>query len=225
MSIPNVTFLPPAGQTQAPASNKKILDKDDFLRLLVTKLSHQDPMNPVEDEDFAAQLAQFSSLEQMKNMNDNLSESIQWNQLLSQTINNTMATSLIGREVRADGSQIYLGTNGSADLAYSLETPATELTITIRDENGQVVRTFSPQELDAGDHTIHWDGANDSGAQAGSGVYFVSITAKDAAGNSLTPDQFIEGKVTGITYRDGIALLNVSGQLLPLAMVREVREG
>lgn len=211
-----------AGQTQ---SGKDVMGKDDFLRLLVAKLSNQDPMNPVQDEDFAAQLAQFSSLEQLSNMNDNLTQDIQWNYLLSQTISNTMATSLIGRTVRADSSQVVLDTNGSADLTVNLDRPASELTITISDVNGRTVRTITAKGLEKGDRVFNWDGTDDSGTQLAAGVYTVKLSARDGSGNTFTPSSIMEGKVSKVTYQGGIALLNINGQNIPLASVLEVKEG
>lgn len=225
MDIPNVTFLSESGTNQSSTVADRVLDKDDFLRLLVAKLSHQDPLDPMADEDFVAQLAQFSSLEQLQNMNDNLQQDIQWNYLLSQTISNTMATSLIGRTVRADSSTLYIEEGGAADIAVGLDRPATELTITIRDENGRLIRTISERDVSQGDHVFNWDGTDDTGGQAPAGPYLVSVSAIDVNGNLFTPDQYLEGLVTGVTYRDGIALLNVNGQQLPLASVLEVKEG
>ncbi len=226
MNVENVTFLSETNSSlQSAPSADKSLGKDDFLALLVAKLSNQDPMNPTSDEDFVAQLAQFSSLEQLSNMNENLLQDIQWNYMLSQTISNTMATSLIGREVRADTSMIYLETAGTADLAIDLDRTATEVTVTIRDQDGNTVRTINENALDAGEHIINWDGMDDNGVQVTAGGYTVEVTAVDAEGNEFTPDQFVEGKVSGITYRDGMALLNINGQDLPLASVLEVKEG
>ena len=226
MDMQNVQFLTETGSRyQTAATADKTLGKDDFLQLLVAKLSNQDPFNPVSDEAFIAQLAQFSSLEQLTNMNENLQLDIQWNYLLSQTISNTMATSLIGRTVKADSSMIYLETAGTANLAVNLDRDASEVTITIRDEYGNVVRTITEENLEQGDHTINWDGTNDGGVQVPGGAYTVSVSAVDTNGDSFTPSQFIEGKVTGVIYRDGIALLSVNGQDLPLASVLEVREG
>lgn len=226
MNIENVTFLDNTGSnSQAAVSADKTLGKDDFLKLLVAKLAHQDPLSPVEDEDFVAQLAQFSSLEQLSNMNENLLQDIQWNYLLSQTISNTMATSLIGRTVKADSSMVYLETAGETDIAVNLDRTASEVTVTIRDGNGDIVRTLSEGGLDAGDHIINWDGQDDSGVQVTAGAYTIEVSAVDAEGNEFTPDQFVEGKVIGVSYVDGMAMLNVNGQDLPLASVLEVREG
>jgi len=226
MDIPNVRFLDESsGNYQAASAANKVMDKDDFLRLLVAKLTTQDPLSPMKDEDFVAQLAQFSSLEQLTNMNDNLKQDIQWNYLLSQTISNTMATSLIGRTVKAESSILYVEQGGTADVAFNLDRTAAEVTITIRDQNGRAVRTITEKNLETGDHGVKWDGIDDSGAQAAAGAYTIEITATDEDGKSFTPLQRLEGKVMGVTYRDGIALLNVNGQLLPLASVLEVKEG
>jgi flagellar basal-body rod modification protein FlgD len=225
MMTANVSAITSSGSTKATTTNEKVMGKDDFLRLLIAKLANQDPMNPVQDEDFAAQLAQFSSLEQLSNMNQNLTQDMQWNYLLSQTISNTMATSLIGRTIRADASQVFLPTNGAADVALHLDRPATDVTITIKDANGNAVRTIAMHGVDQGDQIVNWDGASDDGTQQVSGLYSVTISATDGNGNVFTPSQFVQGKVSGVTYKDGIALLSIDGQLIPLAMVLEVKEG
>jgi flagellar basal-body rod modification protein FlgD len=226
MSLENVTFVPQTGSNYTPSGmGPDELGKEDFLMLLVTKLANQDPLDPVSDEDFVAQLAQYSSLEQLTNMNENLEQDIQWNYLLSQTISNTMSTSLIGRNVRADASTIYLETAGSADIAVDLDKFASEVTITIQDEYGNTVRRLNENDLETGDHVVHWDGTDSNGVQVASGAYTVTISAVDATGETFTPDQFVEGEVTGVAYRDGMALLVVQGQEIPLSSVIEVKEG
>lgn len=221
------SLLNPQTSTSAAgtASGLETLGKDDFLQLLVAKLSNQDPLDPVQDEDFAAQLAQYSSLEQLSNMNESLTQSIQWSYLLSQTISNTMATSLIGKTVRADSSNVVLETDGSADLAIDLDRAATELTITITNAAGETVRTITVKGLDAGDHVINWDGANAGGGRCPSGVYTVTLSAVDANGNTFTPSSIVEGTVSKVTYQDGVALLSINGQNIPLSSVIEVKEG
>jgi flagellar basal-body rod modification protein FlgD len=214
-----------SGNTGTGGLRTNQLGKEDFLNLLVTKLANQDPLDPVSDEDFVAQLAQYSSLEQLTNMNESLEQDIQWNYLLSQTISNTMSTSLIGRSVRADSSTIYLETSGSADIAVNLDRFADEVTISIHDEYGNVVRRINESDLEAGDHVIHWDGADENGVQMATGSYTVSVSAVDANGSSFSPERFVEGEVTGVTYRDGMALLVINGQEIPLSNVVEVKEG
>jgi len=223
MSIENVTYVQNTGT--AAAATKKELGKDDFLQLLVAQMSNQDPLNPLEDKEFISQLAQFSSLEQMENMNSNLESSIQWNLLLSQTISNTMATNLIGREVTADASDVYLESAGSADIGVSLDETAVSLTIEIQDESGNVVRTITKNGVPAGDQTIQWDGTDDSGVQMPAGVYSIDITGVNNEGSKFYPTHLLKGKVQSVSYQDGIAMLNINGQNIPLASVREVSEG
>lgn len=223
-SVNGITYVDNTTASSAPAP-KKELGKDEFLQLLIAQLSHQDPSEPMKNDAFVAQLAQFSTLEQMENMNNSLTESLNWDYLLSQTISNTMATSLIGRTVRADSSQVYLESAGAADIAVNLDRATTELTVQIKDENGNVVRTISERGMDQGDHVINWDGTDDSGVQVASGMYSVSVSATDASGNTFTPSQFMEGKVEGVIYKDGYALLRINGQDVPLSSVNEVNEG
>lgn len=224
MEISNINFVGSTGNNQpAPASSQ--LGKDDFLKLLVTKMMYQDPLNPITDENFIAQLAQFSSLEQLENMNRNLTLDLQWNYLLSQTISNTMATSLIGRTVTADSSNLYLDSGAEASVSVDLDQPATELTFSIIDVNGRLVRTIREYDLEFGVHDIEWDGLDDDGVHVPSGFYTITASATNKAGNSFTPDLYLEGRVDGVTYADGIALLNVAGLSIPLAAVTQVREG
>ena len=84
----------------------KTMEKDEFLKLLVTQLSHQDPLKPMESHEFASQLAQFSSLEQLQNMNGTMEESIMSDYMMTQSINNTLATTLIGKTAVANGNKI-----------------------------------------------------------------------------------------------------------------------
>lgn len=224
MEMANVTFVSSAQDTATTAAGKT-LNKDDFLRLLIAKLSNQDPLNPIDDESFVAELAQFSSLEQLSNMNDSLSTDIQWNALLSQTISNTMATSLIGRTVRSDSSAVYLESGDSTDIAVNLDQAAEKVVLTITDENGQVVRTITATDLSAGENVVKWDGTNESGANVVSGTYSISAEAIDAQGNKFTPGLFSEGVVDGVIYENGIAYLSVNGMNVPLAAVQVVKEG
>ena len=132
---------------QITAESRQMLGKDDFLKLLITKLTHQDPLKPMDDEAFVAQLAQFSSLEQLQNMNNSLDNSLEWDYLQMQTINNTMATNLIGREVKASYNGVYLDGNNQPTISFNSPQYAQRVNVQILDINGSVVRTLTEKEV------------------------------------------------------------------------------
>jgi flagellar basal-body rod modification protein FlgD len=199
----------------------KVLGKDDFMKLLVTQLQHQDPFNPMKDEEFIAQLAQFSSLEQLQNMNENLNTSQQWDLLLSQTINNTMATSLIGKNVKALGDSVYLPASGNAEVHYELSSPAQKIIVEIYDKDNTLVRKIE-KEVDSATGKVEWDGKNDLGNQVLSGEYQVRIKGITATGETVSAMPFMVGKVSGVKYENGNAYLVVGEQEISLADVREI---
>jgi len=206
------------------AAAQKTLDKDDFLRLLVTKLTHQDPMKPMEDEAFVAELAQFSSLEQLQNLNKSMENSQQWDYLQMQTINNTMATSLIGKNVKAAYNGVYLGQDDQASVKYSTTEFAGTVTVRILDADGNLVRTLTQENVAPGQNSVKWDGKDEEGKNLSSGYYTVDISATNAQGVSFTPSMYTEGTVTGVTYRDGSAYLQVNGMEIPLSSVIAVEQ-
>jgi len=118
----------------APGQNNN-LGKNDFLNLLVTQLQNQNPMEPMADTEFIAQLAQFSQLEQLENMSRSLDTNSEVDYIMSQTIANTMATTLIGKGVVAEGSNFSLTPGENTDLSFNLNAEAATVTINIFDEN------------------------------------------------------------------------------------------
>ena len=205
-----------------PTGSQKTLGKDEFLQLLIAKMTHQDPLNPIDDEAFIADLAQFSSLEQLTNLNESINSSLEWDYLQMQTINNTMATSLIGKGVKASFSNLYLDSDNQPALSYTTTEYAEEVTISIKDAAGTVVRTLTMEAVPPGNNSIIWDGKDQDGDRLAEGFYQFEVTAVDAEGNSLTPSTYLEGKVTGVIYRDGSAYLQVNGLEIPLAEVTEI---
>ena len=170
------------------AAGNTSLGKGDFLNLLVTQLRYQNPLGPVKDTDFVAQLAQFSSFEQLSNINTSLDNSTQLNYVLSQTIANTMATTLIGKEVVAAGNQIAHKYDSDDTLRYNLSDNAAIVEIKIYDEKGALVRTISGENLDKGMNSMTWDGKDDTGANVAAGDYTYAVTAKDENGNDDTAE-------------------------------------
>ncbi len=200
------------------------LGKDDFLQLLVTKLENQDPMNPASDEQFIADLAQFSSLEQMNNIADGISKSNQWDYLSMQSLNNVMASGLIGKEVKSEYKGVYVGQTDPATINFTLDSPAQEVDFTVRDSNGTVVANLTDKSPSVGVNSFKWDGKDDQGNRVAEGYYTIEATAKTAAGTTITPSLSVVGIVQSVIYRDGSAYLKVNGTEIALGDITSVGE-
>jgi flagellar basal-body rod modification protein FlgD len=185
------------------------MGEDDFLLMLVTQLNYQDPMDPLDSQAFAAQLAQFTSVEQLISINQNLQDSLTAQMLLNQSISNTMNAQLIGMEVTASNEIVQYNDGQTTPIMYNLPGTAQTVTITIKDENGAEVRTINLGTQSAGDHTYTWDGNNNNGIPAPEGDYTFTVTASASEGNQLAVQQFITGIITSITYDEGQAVLQI----------------
>ncbi|MFQ5454003.1 MAG: flagellar hook assembly protein FlgD, partial [Candidatus Zixiibacteriota bacterium] len=176
-----------ANGVERKTGNLQTLGKDDFLQLLVTKLQYQDPLKPMEDQDFIAQLAQFSSLEQMNNISDGIATSNQWDFLQMQSLNNVMASGLIGKDVKATYNGIYVDQESTPKINYTLNSPADEVKLVIKDAQGAIVTTLSQDNVSPGNNSINWDGTDNLGNKVADGYYTVSATATDSSGSTFTP--------------------------------------
>jgi flagellar basal-body rod modification protein FlgD len=196
------------GETSSYSTTKK-LDQEDFLKLLFEQLKHQDPLNPMESTEFTAQLAQFSSLEQLFSMNENLT-GIQ-KMLSNQDKENLLE--LIGKTVKADDNTILIKDGGSASGSYLLQDRA-DVTISIYDSNGFEIRTLNLGTQNAGEYDVEWDGRDESGDIVEDGIYTFEVIAKDDAGNYVTASTYTSGEVTGVTYQYGIPYLMIGDILV-----------
>ena len=209
---------------QRATGSQQTLGKDDFLKLLVAKLQYQDPMSPMEDEDFAAQLAQFSSLEQMQNIADGIAQSNQWDLLQMQSLNNAMASGFIGREIKAEYDTVYIEDGNPATISFSLPESASEVTLTIKDAEGKVVKTLAESQLPAGANSIIWDARDTAGNRVADGTYSIEATALAQSGASITPKLSLIGLVQSVLYKDGAAYMRVNGIDIPLGDIAGVGE-
>jgi flagellar basal-body rod modification protein FlgD len=200
----------------------RTLGKDDFLRLLTVQLQNQDPMSPVQNEDFIAQLAQFSSLEQLENINSRLQDGIDLDLILTQVLNNTAAAGLIGKTVIAEGGSVHLGESGSADIHFDLASAADHVVIRITDESGAVVETLRDTDLAAGRNHVTWNGEDSQGTRRTEGTYQVEIEAYDAQDNSIDVETLVVGEITGVRFEDGEARLMVGGLELGIGEIVEI---
>ena len=191
-----------SGTTNSTQTNKNVLGKDDFLKMLIAQLKNQDPLNPLDGTNFAAQLAQFSSLEQLQNMNTQLTALIS---SISST-NNSQLVGLIGNAVVANGNSVTVS-GSTTQLAYNLSQNARQGTIKIYDSQGNLVQALAFGSQQAGTNTMNW---NTTSVKAG--TYTFTVSAVDSTGNPVTASTMASGVVTGVTYQNGVPYLSVNGQ-------------
>jgi flagellar basal-body rod modification protein FlgD len=208
--------------TQQTSTSSAILGKDDFLKMLVVQMRNQDPLDPMKGTEFASQLAQFSSVEQLSNINQNLQQSLDSNAILTKSISNALAATFIGKEVRAQTDNYKYGGTGSTKLGYNLPSNADTVTIKILNSQGNVIRTVNGAESGIGEHNFQWDGKDDSGTQMTAGTYSFTIDAKDSAGAAINVDRFVYGTVQGVRYKADGTVFVIDGAEVPLSSIMEI---
>lgn len=192
--IENITQSPTTAKTESSSKEKvDIMGKEDFLTLLVAQLKNQDPLNPDEPTEFTAQLAQFSSLEQLTNLNESMQ-----NMVTSNANSDRFATlQTIGKNVVYQDNTFSYNGEGNAQLGYQLDGEASDVTMSIK-RNGSVIKVLEGTELSKGNHILTWDGLTESGAQAERGEYTVAVSVQTAEGTSVAVSPLIQSEVTGV---------------------------
>lgn len=206
-----------ARQQAADAASQGELDRNAFLQLLLTQLENQDPLSPLQDHEFVAQLATFSSLEQLESLNAGMQTSL----LMNQSLNNSLATNLIGKEILSEGSTVSLGESGPRSFQVELASEA-DLTVLIRDADGNLVRRIELGRAAAGAKSVEWDGLDQSGQRADPGDYTVEVLATGPEGDPVGHSVRIRALVTGVRFENGAGYLILGDQSVPLASVVEV---
>ena len=211
-------------QKPEPPKSRDVASKEEFLHLLVTQLKNQNPLDPVKTENFAAQLAQFSALEQLININSTLEKNQSENALLTQAISNSLAAGLIGKSIKASGDRIRHISGDTEKIHFVLEKDAENVTVEIKDKNGLVIRKIVRNRLKKGENVVEWDGKDINGLPASSGYYTINVIAKDKQDNEVNVIKYITGKVDAVRFVDGQAYLIVNGNLVDISNVSEVFE-
>ena len=216
--IPGVTPVPENTTSGLNLNTDKAMGKDDFLKLLIAQLSAQDPLDPMGAQDFSAQLAQFSGLEQMTNVNVNL-EKLQQQQAESQ---NTSVINLIGKTVESSGNTFNHTAGASKVLTYSLDSNADSIRIEIFDMGGSRVDTVKLGSQGKGKNQVAWDGFNSQGNPLPAGTYSFAVTAEDYAGQTVKSTTFSSGLVSDVVFGEGENYAIVNGKELPISAIKRV---
>ena len=223
MAVTNTTQTP---TTPAPASTDttalgraRLADNfSTFLSLLTTQLKNQDPLSPLDSNQFTQQLVQMTGVEQQIASND----------LLKQLVSNTgsgiqTAVSLIGKDVSAVSDDAQLN-NGKADWVYKLKLDAADTKIEVLNAKGAVVHVEAATDNKAGDHAFTWNGKDMNGNKLPDGPYTLRVTAKDSTGTTVASTTYVQGRVTGVEQLDGATYITVNGGKISWDTVTSVKE-
>ncbi|MBI5491399.1 MAG: hypothetical protein HY893_00540 [Deltaproteobacteria bacterium] len=216
----NVGAVSTPGTSSTASTSAGVNDamgKDSFLKLLVTQLQNQDPLNPTDNTQFVAQLAQFSSLEGITNLNTSM-DSVSKGMASLESYN---SAGLVGRVVKAGGNQF--GFAGSPVVfGYDLANTAASTSINVYDGAGRAVKNITMGPAQGGYYEVNWDGTDDSGNVVSPGAYTFTVNAKDANNSVVGALPYVTGLVSSVTLDAGKASLNVGGTVVSMDNVKEI---
>jgi len=185
------------------------MGKDEFLKLLTYQLQNQDPMNPMDQGKMTGELAQFSQLEQLSNLNSKF-DKVQKNQMIQDKF---YAANFVGKKVVTAGSSLKIEEEGgNADVLFKLDGEAAKVLIRIQDQKGQTVGEIWKDGMSQGAHEVTWDGVTLDGQLTAKGNYKATVKAWDLAGQEVPTRTQATGLVTSVTFDEGEPVLSVDGQ-------------
>jgi flagellar basal-body rod modification protein FlgD len=199
-----------SNEKTSSSSSTDELGMDQFLNLFIAQIQHQDPLNPLDSAEFTAQLAQFTSVEQLYGMNARLAD-------IEETLGgqNEQRDDLgfIGKTVKADDNTMRVDNGTVQSGSYTIDGSG-YVTVDVYDSQGLIVRTFDQGLEDKGEHKVNWDGRDDSGKLVEDGTYTFEVTARDQNGKYIPSNTYISGEVTSITYKYGQPYLMVGDRII-----------
>lgn len=213
MSISNVTSNSVLDDLSISSKNKDdtsgaAADKNMFMKLLLAQIKNQDPLKPQEQTDFVAQLAQFSTLEGIQNLNGTVQD-IGSQYRSTQAL---QATALVGRSVLVPGSVGYLEAGGKIEGTIAKGQASGDITMTIKDASGAVVAVRDLGNVGDAETPYSWDGTDNNGNPLPAGLYSVAIEG-NAGGNNEALETNVYSRVNSVSIVDnqGGMMLNLNG--------------
>jgi len=183
--------------TNTAAKDRSSIGRDAFLTLLVTQLRHQDPTSPLQPHEFAAQLAQFTSVERLTSIEEAMqlqTQAASLNAMIGQT---ALSAALIGRVVHARGDQVSVVAGKAASIRAEVPVGAGSATLTVKDASGKVVATKELGVLGSGTQTIALPG------DLAPGTYRITVEVADKDGKKAAIGTYTSGVVDGVSFKDG----------------------
>jgi flagellar basal-body rod modification protein FlgD len=205
MDVSTVTNSLPMAEEESlfKPVGKSELDRQDFMTLFITQLQYQDPMKPMDSYEMASQLAQFSNMEATMKMADNMEELLEY----QTSQNNLQLLTLLDKDVRVTGNQIGVNGEDFGQGEFTLLSDADTCVVEIYDAGQHLIRTIDMGSMPSGTYTLDWDGKDARGENVEDGPYGYVVRAYDIAGQDTGVDYQTVGKVTGLDFDSGKAML------------------
>ena len=201
-----------------PTKSSDKLEKQDFMNLFLTQMSHQDPVDPMDSGAMMSQLAQLGTMEQLEKLNTQVTE-------LNSTqkdISRFQSLQFLEKDVLMESDGIELGRGSSKPIYYSLDNEVDKIKVTIEDADGTPVFAETLGMTVAGKHQFQWDGKNNEGVMMPDGNYKIRLMSFDSGGNSSDLSIFNSGRVDQVEYRDGEPWVKTKHETLPLSKVKNI---
>lgn len=185
------------------------MGRDEFLKLLTFQLQNQDPMNPMDQSKMTGELAQFSQLEQLTNLNSKFDNANKTKNLEDKFY----AASFIGKKIVTSGSSINIKNSGDpGDVLFKLDGDASKVMIRVLDEKNNIIGEIWKDGMSQGAHQVTWDGVALDGTPSVKGTYKAQVKAWDKLGNEVGSKTEATGIVQSVTFDSGEPVLTVNGQ-------------
>ncbi|WP_319577742.1 FlgD immunoglobulin-like domain containing protein [uncultured Desulfobacter sp.] len=195
--------------TTSDTSSATSLGSEDFLTLLVAQLENQNPLDPADTEQFTDQLAQFSQVEQLINVNDKLDQMVAD---VEDSDSNIDVNSFVGLTVTATATSMTIDDGSVTSGFYEVDESA-EVTVYVYDSDGTKVATLPQGEVEAGSYLISWDGTDDAGNSLDDGEYSYVVMANSGDGYKEVASH-LSGRVDAVSYQNGKGYLVINGVLV-----------
>jgi flagellar basal-body rod modification protein FlgD len=217
MAITPINNSSAASQSTGTASSVKAT-KDDFLKLLVTQMKYQDPMNPMDNAQMTSQIAQLNTVEGINQLNTTVSN-LQASLMATQSM---QAASLIGKTILADGNSTSL-LNGSANLSIRLEGAAESVVVDVINAGGRIIKSTDLGANAAGIKSFTWDGSTNEGGVAPNGQYTFQVNAKKL-NQTVAVTPLTQATVSGVELTSAGPQLSLNnGTNIAMSTIRGVR--
>ncbi|MFN4224217.1 MAG: flagellar hook assembly protein FlgD [Fervidobacterium nodosum] len=213
----NVNSMSNLFSTSTDRTTKKDLDKEAFLKLLITQLKSQDPLEPMKDRDFIAQMSQLSSLEQVMNM----SKSVQSFVDTAAQLYRTQAVSMIGKTAVVKTNVINVENGVPESKVFNLDSPA-NIVIKIFDSNGKLIKEEKIGQVEAGMQLFAWDGKDENGTKVKDGRYTFKILKTTPDGGYEEIPSIESGIVSGVQFDGNKINVIVSNKIYDISEISEI---